>query len=358
MASRPSAVTSRLRHAQPAAGLAVPSKEVRQAVEQLAAGGLVVLLDTISGTTAGYIVAAAGAVTPELMTVIVREGRPLLALTDDRCRALGLRQLRSSNPSMSQHLETIEAREGVTTGISAADQAHTIRTAVDPAGGPRDLVRPGHVVTVGVSPGGILHRLGTYEAAVELAEQAGHHGGAVMCAMLSEDGEVLATPALVSAWAADRSLPVVTTLDALDARMARERFVVAEQEHELESPSGAVRAVTFADHHANVRHYALVAGSVDGAAPVALHILEQDPLGDVFGADRSQVLEPLAGLLADPPGAVLYIAPAPLAGAPSDDPSERARSSLLAAKRQAHVSSQILKALDVRTVRRPEPGAG
>jgi 3,4-dihydroxy 2-butanone 4-phosphate synthase/GTP cyclohydrolase II len=341
------------RHAPPAPGLAVASKEVTEAVEALAEGRLIVLMDTASGTTAGYVVAAAARVTPELVTVMLREGRPLLVLTDDRCRALDLRRPAYDNPLMSQYLESIEARDGVTTGVSAADQARTIRTAVDPGSGPRDIVRPGHIVSVRASPGGILQRLGVYEAAVDLAELAGHPGGAVMCVLLDEAGDVLSTPSLISAWAAERSVPMVTTMDALDARLAADRFVSREVDDQVETAHGPVRTVTFVDLHAGVHHYAITAGDITADEPVALDVLEQDVLADVFRHDRRHLLDPLAALRSEPPGVVLYIASPALPGARSADPSEIARASLLAAKRQAHVSSQMLQALGVRTVRRP-----
>jgi 3,4-dihydroxy 2-butanone 4-phosphate synthase/GTP cyclohydrolase II len=325
---------------------------VTEAIEALATGRLVVLVDTVPGALGGYLVAAAGSVTPELITVMVRAGRPLLTLSDARCQALDLRRPAYNNPAMSQHMESIEAREGVTTGVSAADQARTIRTAVDPGSGPRDIVRPGHIVTVRASPGGILQRLGIYEAAVDLAELAGHGGGAVMSVLLDDEGDVLATPSLISEWAATRSLPVVTTMDVLDARMAADRVVAPEADEELDMRDGTVRAVTFVDLHVGVRHFALTTGDVTGDEPVALTILEQDVLADVFPDDRRHVLDPVTALWSERPGVVLYLAPTAPRGAEPPDPSEVARASLLAAKRQAHVSSQMLKALGVRTVKR------
>ncbi|MGH3113539.1 MAG: 3,4-dihydroxy-2-butanone-4-phosphate synthase, partial [Gaiellaceae bacterium] len=178
-----------------------PFATIEEAIEDIRQGKLVVVVDAADRENEGDLTIAAQFATPEAINFMATHGRGLvcLCLTEERCEELGLRPMTVNNetPFETAFSIAIEAREGVTTGISAADRAHTIQVAIDPTKGPGDLVQPGHVFPLRARPGGVLQRSGQTEAAVDLARLAGLNPAGVVCEIMNEDGTMARVPDLV-----------------------------------------------------------------------------------------------------------------------------------------------------------------
>jgi 3,4-dihydroxy 2-butanone 4-phosphate synthase/GTP cyclohydrolase II len=280
---------------------------------------------------------------------MIREapGRPTLVLGDDRVRALGLGTFVATNVAMPQHLEMIDARQGVTTGVSVADVVRTVRVATNPSSGASDIVLPGHVPVARVAPGGVFERLGASEAAFELTRLAGFAGGVVMCPLMADDGD-LAAPGDLHRWVEKYETTVVSTTDTLDARLSAEGLLSIEEETRLQLDGVSARAVTFVDLDASARHYAVLVGGTSGR-PVSLNVVEQDPLVDVFDRSRSPVEQGLAALRDRDDAVLCYVAPT-VSPASDGSRAEEHRRSLLSAKRQSHVVSHMLSLLEIGAV--------
>ena len=178
-----------------------PFATVEEAIEEIREGRFVVVVDDEDRENEGDLTIAAQFATPEAVNFMVTHARGLvcLCLTEERCDELGLRQMTDQNetPFGTAFTVTVEAREGVTTGISAHDRAHTIQVAVDPSSGPRDLVQPGHIFPLRARRGGVLQRSGQTEAAVDLARLAGVIPAGVVCEIMKDDGTMARVPDLV-----------------------------------------------------------------------------------------------------------------------------------------------------------------
>lgn len=339
-----------------APALGVMSPEVKRALAVMGDGQIIGLIDDISqDRPIAYLVAAGQQLQAEVAATMIRDapGRPVLVLAADRARALGLGKFVPTNSAMPHHLEMIEARTGVTTGVSAGDVARTIRVATNPRSGSSDIVLPGHVTVVRVADG-VLTRLGIYEAGYELSRLAGFTGGAVMCPMLDDDGD-LASPADLQRWASEEDVPIVSVTDALDARLSSKGLLDIDDETTLDLDGRPARAVTFVDTDLAVRHFALVVGASSGE-PVSLSVVEQNPLVDVFDRAHSPVEDALANLRGEEDCVLCYIAPF-IQSESDGSRAEEYRRSLLAAKRQAHVVSHMVRLLGVGSIRE-QRGAG
>lgn len=335
--------------------LAVVSPAAQAAVDDIAAGCIVALVDPARPEGGGCLLAAAETVTADLVNVMLVHGRgtPWLALPEERCLALGLRRMGTPRPWDFQI--SIEARSGVTTGVSAEDRALTMRVASRPDSTSAHVIEPGHIMPIRVADDAIVQRAAAPEAAVELARRAGMSGGAAICWVLDDEGEA-ATPAEIARLASELGIKLVTTFDALDLRLRADRLVVAERDAEIGTAAGALRAVTYRDSYGGGRHYALLHGRPEPGRPTLLRVRLQDPLADVFGVrddvSPGGIEATLAQVAAAPAaGALLYLAPAPLAPeAEAEDASALGRMSLLQAKRTAHVTTQMLEHLGIDTV--------
>ena len=235
------------------------------ALAALRSGSLVVL----DAGHIGYVVQAAEHAVDRTIAFMAREARGLvcLALPGERCDRLGLRPSARGGPLTA----TIEARSGVTTGISAGDRARTIRVAMDPAAGPRDLVRPGHVVPLRTDDGGVLARAEAPEAAVELALLARQAPGAVLCAVLDDAGDV-ATGTALATFAARRGIPLARLDDVVRQRL-RERLTVARvAAARLPTPFGVFEALGFRSEPDGCHHLALVQGDPGDGAPMPVAV--------------------------------------------------------------------------------------
>ena len=266
-----------------------PFSSIDRAVEELRAGRFVVVVDDEDRENEGDLVLAAEKVTPEAINFMAREGRGLicLALTEERCDELELPLMVTENTSNfgTAFTVSIEARGRVTTGISAADRAATVKAAIDPATRPGDLARPGHMFPLRAQAGGVLKRAGQTEASVDLARIAGLHPSAVICEVMNADGTMARVPDLTR-FCEQNSLVMVTVADLIRHRMKTERLV-----HRVAAPSLPTRfgEFTLAAYKSDVtheEHIALVHGAIREDEPVLVRVHSQCLTGDVFGSSR------------------------------------------------------------------------
>jgi 3,4-dihydroxy 2-butanone 4-phosphate synthase/GTP cyclohydrolase II len=205
-----------------------PFASIEEAIEEIRAGRFVVVCDDADRENEGDLTIAAQFVTPESVNFMATHGRGLicLCLTAERCDELGLRQMTDQNvtPFGTAFTVSVEAREGVSTGISAHDRAHTIQVAIDPSSGPRDVVQPGHVFPLRARPGGVLQRSGQTEAAVDLARLAGLVPAGVVCEIMNDDGTMARVPDLVR-YCERHGLKMVTVADLIENRSQMEKLV-------------------------------------------------------------------------------------------------------------------------------------
>ncbi len=210
-----------------------------------------------------------------------------LSLTEERCDQLGLKPMvrRNEAPNATAFTEAIEARHGITTGISAPDRSRTIMVAIDPDSGPEDLVKPGHVFPLRAKPGGVLERAGHTEAAVDLARLAGLIPAGVICEIMNDDGTMARVPDLVP-YAAEHGLKLITIAQLIEHRRRTERLIERGTAARLPTEFGDWTAVGYRSIVDGKHHLALVKGDVDGAADVLVRVHSECLTGDVFGSQR------------------------------------------------------------------------
>ena len=204
---------------------------VEEAIEDIRQGKMVVVVDAADRENEGDLTIAAQFATPEAVNFMAKEGRGLicLCLTGERCDELGLRMMTEHNetPHGTAFTVSIEAREGISTGISAHDRARTIQVAIDPSKGPHDVVQPGHIFPLRAKPGGVLQRAGQTEAAIDLARLAGLNTAGVICEVMKDDGTMARVPDLIEFCAA-HGLKLVTIADLIAYRRQHEKLVERE----------------------------------------------------------------------------------------------------------------------------------
>ena len=264
---------------------------VEQAIADVRAGKIVLVADDESRENEGDLVAAAEKVTPELINFMLGHGRGLicLTLTPERCVALGLPQMVEQNTEAHETAFTVSvdaaARFGVTTGISAADRAATVRVAIDPVTAPSDLRRPGHVFPLRSRPGGVLQRVGQTEASVDLARLAGLYPAGVICEVLNPDGTMARRPEL-DRFAIEQGLTFITVAQIVAHRLQHERLVHRVAEARLPTPFGEFKIIGYRNDVDSAEHVALVYGDVSGGGDVLVRIHSKCLTGDVFGSSR------------------------------------------------------------------------
>jgi 3,4-dihydroxy 2-butanone 4-phosphate synthase/GTP cyclohydrolase II len=265
---------------------------IPELLADIRAGRMVVIVDDEDRENEGDLIMAADRVRPEDINFMAREGRGLicLSMTRARCRQLGLKPMVDTNTSAhhTNFTASIEAAEGVTTGISAHDRAHTIRTAVRPDARPELIVQPGHVFPLAAQPGGVLARAGHTEAACDLAALAGLEPAGVLVEVLSEDG-TMARRAELEAFAARHGLRIGTIADLIRHRLATEKTVERVHESPVETEFGAFRLIAYRDLLARDLHFALVRGTLDGEAPVLTRVHVRNTLSDVLHLKRADL---------------------------------------------------------------------
>src|SRR5580700_9153217 len=246
--------------------LEAPFIDVPGALAEIRAGRMVVVVDDEDRENEGDLTLAAEHVTPEAINFMARYGRGLicLALTEERADQLRLFPMTQQNSSRfgTAFTETIEAREGVTTGISAADRSHTIKTAIDPTTMPSDLARPGHVFPLRARRGGVLVRAGQTEASVDLARLAGLVPAGVICEIMKDDGTMARVPDLTE-FCREHDMKMLTVAELIRYRLQNERYIYRVAESPLPTPYGEFRMIAYeSEVNGGESHLALVRGEV------------------------------------------------------------------------------------------------
>jgi 3,4-dihydroxy 2-butanone 4-phosphate synthase / GTP cyclohydrolase II len=292
-----------------------PFATIEQAIEEIREGRFVVVVDDPDRENEGDLVIAGQFATPETINFMARHARGLicLCLTEERADKLGLRPMSERNeaPLGTAFTVSIEAREGVTTGISAADRSHTIQVAIAPDTKPSDLVTPGHVFPLRAKPGGVLERIGQTEAAVDLARLAGLNPSGVVCEIMNEDG-TMARVSDLAPYCEEHGLKMITVADLVEYRRRHEKLVERGASVRMPTEYGEFRAVAFKELLTGKLHVALVAGDVDGAEDVLVRVHSECLTGDVFHSLRCDCGEQLELALAqisqEGTGVLLYLA--------------------------------------------------
>jgi 3,4-dihydroxy 2-butanone 4-phosphate synthase/GTP cyclohydrolase II len=289
--------------------------DVTEAVAEIKAGRMVVVVDDEDRENEGDLTLAAEFVTPEAINFMAKYGRGLicLTLTEERADYLRLGPMTQENTSRfgTAFTESIEAREGVTTGISAADRAHTIKVAIDPRSTSHDLARPGHVFPLRARKGGVLVRAGQTEASVDLARMAGLVTAGVICEIMNDDGTMARVPDLVK-FCAEHGLKMVTVADLIRYRLQNERYIHRVAESLMPTAHGEFRMIAYeSEVDGGESHIALVFGDVSSKEPVPVRVHTHCLAGDVFSTTlcdcRAVVEESLKMIAEAGKGALVYL---------------------------------------------------
>ena len=292
-----------------------PFATIDEALEDIREGKMIVVCDDEDRENEGDLTMAAQFATPDAVNFMAKEGRGLicLSLTPDRCDELGLDLMAAKNesPFETPFTVSIEAREGVTTGISAPDRARTIQVAIDADSSPRDLVQPGHVFPLKSKPGGVLERAGQTEAAVDLARLAGLNPAGVICEVMNDDGTMARVDDLVE-YCARHGLKMITVADLIAYRRRHDKLVERVVSTKLPTGFGDFQAVGYRELIGGKHHVALVKGDVDGIEDVLVRVHSECLTGDVFHSLRCDCGEQLESALAmierEGTGVLLYLA--------------------------------------------------
>jgi 3,4-dihydroxy 2-butanone 4-phosphate synthase/GTP cyclohydrolase II len=291
-----------------------PFAAVEEAIADIRQGKMVVVVDSPDRENEGDLCMAAQYVTPEAINFMAHHGRGLicLALTPERVEELGLDMVTRDNrtPFQTAFTVPIEAREGVSTGISAADRAHTIQVAINPRSGPGDLVQPGHVFPLRARPHGVLERLGQTEASVDLARLAGLQPAGVICEVMNEDGTMARVPDLIP-YCRAHDLKMVTVAAIVAYRHRTERLVERIATAWMPTRHGEFLAHGYRSTIDGQQHVALVTGDVAGVEGVLVRVHSECLTGDVFHSLRcdcgEQLERALAQIALEGAGVLLYL---------------------------------------------------
>jgi 3,4-dihydroxy 2-butanone 4-phosphate synthase / GTP cyclohydrolase II len=291
-----------------------PFSSIEEALDDIRRGRMVVVCDDENRENEGDLTMAAQFATPEAVNFMAMHGRGLicLALTDERCDELGLDLMAAKNeaPFQTAFTVSVEAREGVTTGISAQDRARTIQVAIDPHSRPEDLVQPGHVFPLKAKDGGVLERTGQTEAAVDLARLAGLIPAGVICEVMNEDGTMARVPDLAE-YCERHDLKMITVADLIAYRRQNEKLVERIVSTKLPTKFGEFTAVGYRSLVDQKHHVAMVKGDVAGAEDVLVRVHSECLTGDVFHSLRCDCGEQLEAALAmieqEGQGVLLYL---------------------------------------------------
>jgi 3,4-dihydroxy 2-butanone 4-phosphate synthase/GTP cyclohydrolase II len=290
--------------------------DVPTAIEEIHAGRMIVVVDDEDRENEGDITLAAEKVTPEAINFMAKYGRGLvcLTMTEERLDHLRLGPMSAENTSQygTAFCEAIDARVGVTTGISAFDRAHTIKVAIDPATQASDLARPGHVFPLRARKGGVLVRAGQTEASVDLARLAGLIPAGIICEIMKDDGTMARVPDLIE-FCQQHNMKMLTVAELIRYRMAHERYVHRVGEALVDTRFGEFRLIAYeSEVEGGESHVALIKGEIEGSAePVLVRMHAHCLMGDVFGATGCECHATLEGSLRriaqEGGGAVIYL---------------------------------------------------
>ncbi len=350
-----------------------PLARVRRAIDAIRAGKMVVLVDDEDRENEGYLTMAAGKVTPEAINFMAKWGRGLicLTLTESQVQRLELPMMqapgRDGPPLGTAFTVSVEAREGVTTGISAADRVHTIQVAIAKDVTPNELVTPGHVFPLRARPGGVLVRAGQTEGSVDLARLAGLKPAGVICEIMNDDGTMARMPDLEK-FSTDHKLEIVTIADLIRYRLQTEKLIerLFESEIDLDQTGTTWRAIVYGAQVDDRQILALVRGDVAGDRSVLCRMHAGSTLADTFSSTvsegRRNLEEAIGHIEAEGCGVVVYLPPggdmrgelqalsaklksSPVAAPP---PGERAHGGTL---REYGLGAQVLRELGVHRLR-------
>jgi 3,4-dihydroxy 2-butanone 4-phosphate synthase/GTP cyclohydrolase II len=288
---------------------------VEEAIDDIRAGRFVVVVDDPDRENEGDLVIAAQFATPEAINFMATHARGLicLCLTEERADHMGLRPMteRNETPLGTAFTVSVEAREGVTTGISAADRSRTIQVAIHPDSTAHDLVHPGHVFPLRAKPGGVLERIGQTEAAVDLARLAGLTPAGVVCEIMNDDGTMARVPDLIP-YCERHALRMITVADLVEYRRRHEKLVERGAAVRLPTEFGDFTAIAFREKLTSKVHVALVRGDIEGAENVLVRVHSECLTGDVFHSLRcdcgEQLEHALERIASEPRGVLLYMA--------------------------------------------------
>ena len=288
---------------------------VEEAIAEIKAGRMVVVVDSPDRENEGDLTIAADHVSPEAINFMAKHARGLicLALEEGRCDELGLDPMTNHNeaPLRTAFTVSVEARTGVSTGISAADRSHTIKVAIDPDAKPGDLVQPGHVFPLRARGYGVLERMGQTEAAVDLARLAGLTPAGVICEIMNDDGTMARVPDLTT-YCQHHGLKMITVSDLVAYRRRTERLVERIAIADMPTKYGPFSAFGYRSVIDGQQHVALVCGDVDGAKDVLVRVHSECLTGDVFGSFRcdcgEQLDRAMSQIAQEGTGVLLYLA--------------------------------------------------
>jgi 3,4-dihydroxy 2-butanone 4-phosphate synthase/GTP cyclohydrolase II len=287
---------------------------VDEAVDDIAAGKMVILVDDEDRENEGDLCMAAEKITPEAINFMSKYGRGLicLSLVPERVEELKLHMMTDDNTSAfgTAFTVSIEAKRGVTTGISAADRAKTIQTAIDPETKPEDLSKPGHVFPLRARPGGVLQRAGQTEGSVDLSKLARLYPAGVICEIMSDDGTMARVPELME-FSKRHGLKIVTVKDIIKYRMRIESFVKRLATVKLPTSYGNFKAIAYANDIDSSVHIALVKGEIKPDDEILVRVHSQCLTGDVFASERcdcgEQLHKAMEKIKKEGKGVILYM---------------------------------------------------
>jgi 3,4-dihydroxy 2-butanone 4-phosphate synthase / GTP cyclohydrolase II len=335
---------------------------IPELLEEIRAGRMVVIVDDEDRENEGDLIMAAELVRPQDINFMVTHARGLvcLSLIRERCRQLGLPPMVRDNtsPHGTNFTVSIEAAEGVTTGISAYDRAHTVRTAVRPDAKPDDLSQPGHIFPLMAQPGGVLNRAGHTEAASDLALLAGFEPAGVLVEILNADGSMARRPQLET-FAREHGLKIGSIEDLIRYRLHNEHTIERLDVREIDTEHGPFRLHTYRDQISRCLHYALLRGDPDATVPTLVRVHMQNPLADALHWRRADfgpaVGDVLAAIGREGRGALVLLGetqtPESLLARIREQPEPAARGGGMAEWRRNGAGSQILADLGLGKLR-------
>jgi len=287
---------------------------IEDAMEDIRQGKMIIIIDDEDRENEGDLMIASEKVTPEAINFMAKYGRGLicLALTEERTRELGLSMMVEDNESAFETPFTIsiDAREGITTGISAGDRSITIQTAINSQAGKSDLVKPGHIFPLRARAGGVLVRMGQTEASVDIARMSGLYPSGVICEIMDDDGTMARLPSLIE-FTREHGLKMITTKDLAEYRLQRETLVEEVVSTKLPTEFGVFNSVTFRNVLDNQIYIALINGEISAETPTLVRVHSQCLTGDVFGSfrcDCGEQLKKSMEMIADnEKGVLLYL---------------------------------------------------
>lgn len=341
----------------------MPFAPIPELLDEIRAGRMVVIVDDEDRENEGDLIMAAELVRPQDINFMVTHARGLvcLSLTRERCEQLRLPPMVVDNtsPHRTNFTVSIEAAQGVTTGISAYDRAHTVRTAVRPDAKPQDLSQPGHIFPLQAQPGGVLVRAGHTEAASDLALLAGLEPAGVLVEILNADGSMARRPQL-EVFAAEHGLKIGSIAELIQHRLQTEHTVERIDQREVETEFGPFQLLTYRDRIARDLHFALLRGRPDPEVPLLVRVHVKNLLADVLQLRRADLLPTLSDALrqvaAAGSGAVVVLAgptdpEAVLARLTQAEPSSASAAAPIAEWRRNGAGAQILADLGARRLR-------